>query len=370
MGWITSTVSKATGVDEDKIKGAAAVLNPVGAAATGEISASDAKRAAEGAAGTLQGMAKPGDPMYKPKEPSVLAKPVMPEGAAPTTVTLPDAFKGATIKPVTGPAAPDFAGSAQATALQSNLANDLAAASRGEGPSLATEQLKQAQAANIAATYSMLASQRGGPTAGGARTAMQTSADIQAKTAQDAAMARIQEQLGARQQLAGVTGQMRAGDVAEVGLEAQTALAKYKGDLDLAVEQGRMDQATASQVYKAQVDKAMQDAAFKSEYNNRIDKYVQMGLSVDEANQRASIDMERIRAGIPNAPSQLDQIMKFVSPVASGVATIYGGPMAGAGTAAALKGGQNLADSTSDYEGGGEGELVDYRQPNGNTYTA
>jgi hypothetical protein len=154
---------------------------------------------------------------------------------------------------------------------QMTLAQQLAQQAAGQGPSLATEQLKQAQAANQAATFAQLASARGGANPGLARQAMQTSAQIQGQAARDAALARIQEQMGAREQLAGVAGQGRQGDIQVAG----------QGN-ELAVAQAQL---------------AQQHAELQA-------KYTAMGLDAEKANQMAAIEMEKMDRGLMSPAQQ------------------------------------------------------------------
>lgn len=154
---------------------------------------------------------------------------------------------------------------------QATLAQQLAAQARGEGPSLAGEQFKQAQQANQAAIFAQLASARGGANPALARQAMQTSQQIQAQTARDAALARIQEQMGAREQLAGVLGTGRAGDLEQASQMQQ-----------LATQQAQLGQNQAQMAAELQA------------------KYAQMGLSAQQANQMAAIEMAKIAAGKPS----------------------------------------------------------------------
>jgi len=151
----------------------------------------------------------------------------------------------------------DFGANQEFRNNQAQLIAQLQAQSMGQGPSLAGEQLKQSQAANQAATFAQLASARGGANPGMARQAMQTSAQIQGQTARDAALARIQEQMGARDQLGAVTGAARQGDINEAGqkiqlADASTALQQKYAALDLQARQG--DQDAALQIARMQLN--------------------------------------------------------------------------------------------------------------------
>lgn len=83
---------------------------------------------------------------------------------------------------------------------QSNLINQLEAMSQGRGPSLATEQLKAATDRNVSQQQALAQSGYGNATAA-AMGAQNNSANLGAQAAQQAAQARIQEQMGALQQL-------------------------------------------------------------------------------------------------------------------------------------------------------------------------
>lgn len=174
-----------------------------------------------------------------------------------------------------GPLTPEqlkaFEANTQFRTGQATLAQQLAAQAQGQGPSLATEQFKQAQQANQAAIFAQLASARGGANPAMARQAMQTSQQIQAQTARDAALARIQEQMGAREQLAGVLGSGREGDIAQAGQMQQ-----------LATQQAQLQQNQAQLASELQA------------------KYAAMGLSAQQSNQMAAIEMAKIQAGIPS----------------------------------------------------------------------
>lgn len=158
---------------------------------------------------------------------------------------------------------------------QLTLAQQLAAQAAGQGPSLATEQLKQAQNTNQAAIFAQLASQRGGANPALARQAMQTSAQIQGQTARDAALARIQEQMGARDQLGNVLGSGRTGDIQTAGQQNE-----------LAIQQAQLGQ---------------QNEELKQ-------KYAAMGLDAEKANQMAALEMERILSGQANTNPAMDMV--------------------------------------------------------------
>lgn len=88
----------------------------------------------------------------------------------------------------------------------------------GQGPSLAQEQLKQAQQRNIAATIAAMGSSRSGNLAANQMAAGAAGMAGGQQAGMDAALLRSQEQLGAMQGAAGIAGQL-------AGLSSQRELA-------------------------------------------------------------------------------------------------------------------------------------------------
>jgi RecB family exonuclease len=191
---------------------------------------------------------------------------------------------------------------------QMTLAQQLAAQASGQGPSLATEQLKQSQAANQAAIFAQMASQRGGANPGMARQAMQTSAQIQGQTARDAALARIQEQMGAREQLAGVLNTGRAGDIdiskSQAGLQQEANLANFKSKIDVAIQQGQLDQQTGLAMYQAEANKGLQDAQLAQQFQELQATYMSKGMDAQIASQMASMELEKLKLDVKTLPRQ------------------------------------------------------------------
>lgn len=217
----------------------------------------------------------------------------------------PDTYKGAQIKDVTGPTAATInqAPQAEFRGQQMTLAKQLSDQSMGRGPSLATEQFNQAQKANQAAAFAQMASQRGGPSAMGARNTQMAVQGIQAQTARDAAMGRIQEQMTARQQLGSVLDQGRGQDISLATSQAQmqqdSELARYKGQIDVAIQQGQLDQQTASEMFANATRKSIRQAELNQEsarlFNDLQAKYKGMGMDAAEANRRAAMDVAAAR---------------------------------------------------------------------------
>lgn len=160
---------------------------------------------------------------------------------------------------------------AQFRAQQSELANMLMAQARGQGPSLAQGQLQQATDRNMAQALAM--AQATNPNGGGAglRNLANQRAAIGQQAASDSALLRMQEQMAAQNMLGQVASGARGQDIGfaveQAGLQQQTGLAN---------QQARLQQ------------QAQNDALVKF--------YTSMGMSLDEANRQAAIEMEKLKA--------------------------------------------------------------------------
>jgi hypothetical protein len=136
-------------------------------------------------------------------------------------------------------------------ARQISLADQLDAISRGQGPSLAEQQLRSATDRNVAQQASFANSGRGGPMA--AARAMNNSARLGAVASQDAAAARIQEANQARQLLGlnlhGIRGADESMSQFNAGQQNQQSVAQMWGTLK---QQGMTDEAALSILGKLQ----------------------------------------------------------------------------------------------------------------------
>jgi hypothetical protein len=207
---------------------------------------------------------------------------------------------------------------------QSALARQLAGQAAGTGPSVAQNQLRQGQEANIAATMALMNSQRGQPNPGMARQAMQTSAQIQGKAAQEAATARLQEQMQAAGMLNNVAGSARGQDIG------------------LAESQANLQQQSEMARYQATVQQAQQNAQLGAQFQDLQSKYAAMGMSAAQANQQAALEIERIKAGQSQAANAAAQAEKARQSQFLGTVLQTGGTLAGAyfgGPAGAAAGG-------------------------------
>lgn len=255
--------------------------------------------------------------------PQVAAPTMGPGIAAPT--------EGFAIAPIAGQQIafdPTKAYAADAQAAQAGLMQRLTAQSQGQGPSVAEMQLKQAQEANIAATMAQLASARGGANPMLQRQAMTTSADIQAQTARDAAAARMQEQLAAQ----GLLGQV-SGQAAGQGIQARSQ------DMSLATNQAGLNQDAALAGFNAQTDSnktlflAQQQAQVA--HADLAAKYAAMGLTAQQANQQAALEVEKMIMEGKLAASGANR--QLLGGLASGAATVAAGYFAGPAGAAVVQ---------------------------------
>ena len=121
------------------------------------------------------------------------------------------------------------AGDSQLANAQNSQINALAQIASGQGPSVATTQAAQQRDANIAASMSMLGSQRGSSAALGIRGAQDAAATANQQAAASGALGRAQEATAAQQQLtgalSGARGQGQATSTTQAQLQQQALLA-------------------------------------------------------------------------------------------------------------------------------------------------
>jgi hypothetical protein len=128
--------------------------------------------------------------------------------------------------------------------VQTDLIQKLQAQARGEGPSIAQAQLRQATDENMSNALAMQAAGRGPAGAGAAYNAANQQSQIGQKMAGDSAMLRLQEQMQAQNMLAGVSGQARQQDMSAQGLNLQQTaqnddLVKFYTQAGLSLEQAQ-----------------------------------------------------------------------------------------------------------------------------------
>ncbi len=129
----------------------------------------------------------------------------------------------------------------------SQLADQLRQQAAGQGPSLAQLQLNQATQQQQAQAASAIASQRGINPAMAARLVAQNQAQIGQQSAGQSAQLSMAEQMGARQQLAGVLGQQQAGSLGLLGAAGQLQQGQNEAAIKNRLGTNAINQATAAQ---------------------------------------------------------------------------------------------------------------------------
>lgn len=194
----------------------------------------------------------------------------------------------------------------QVRGRQMTLADQLTAQAAGQGPSLATMQLKQASDRNLANAMAFAASQRGG---GGLalRNVRNQQTDIMGQAARDAAMARMQEQLTAREQLAGVLQGTRGQD-----LTVATSQAELQNAANLANQKALLEQQGLNDAQARFYNQGMMDLDMKQ-------REALMALEKLKTEQQSSNNQARAQAyaGAASARGNL------IGGVGSGIAAAF-----------------------------------------------
>lgn len=198
---------------------------------------------------------------------------------------------------------------------QQQLANTTALSARANGTapassSVAAQQYAQAQQAQQAALFSQLASQRGPSNPLAVRSAMQQNAGNQAQLAQQAGVARLQEQQQAQTALGSALSSARGQDI----------------------QQG-------NDIFSQNSENARQNAQQGAQYQTLVSQYSQMGLNADEARARAAIDTQKnaievqkannaLKGGELQTAGQVAGMLPDILGAAGGIAGgMFGGPV-------------------------------------------
>jgi hypothetical protein len=268
--------------------------------------------------------------------PPQVVSPTMPGGSAPNTVQgAPTTFTGGKIVEG-GPGA-----AAQADALKY-----LQAQATGVNPVLQA-QYQQAAGNQQAAMMSGLASQRGAVNPLAARTAMQSNAGAQAQLGQNAGIAQLASQRQAQQDLAGAAAQARS-------MSGQEAMA-----------QGQLDQSTGQTQFLQAHEDARLNAQLGQQYQDLQARYAGMGMSAEQANQMAAIQIQKMKMDAQAAnnalmgqkANALGGLLKMGGSIVGG---IYGGPV---GVAAGGMAGGAIGDQLGGSNSGMSGPQQSYQNP-------
>jgi hypothetical protein len=152
------------------------------------------------------------------------------------------------------------------------LLTDLQAQAAGQGPSLATEQLKSATSRNLAQTLAAASAQRGGSPALAQRELLRAKGDADRQVAEQGALARMQEQQAARDQLANLSIQQQAQDLAQIIQPTQILAGGEQNRFaaDVAKQNAIRQQQTAILGNILQGGSAAASAAVASDENNKV----------------------------------------------------------------------------------------------------
>jgi len=145
---------------------------------------------------------------------------------------------------------------------QQDLANQLAAQARGEGPSLAQTQLQQATDRTMAQSLGAIKAGMGSQGALAARTAALAGSSQLASQGAQSATLRLQEQQAAQDALASLSQQARGQDIqgSQLGLNAQIAQAQARqAGIDTMIRSGALKIGAQGQVYGDTAGQATRD---------------------------------------------------------------------------------------------------------------
>lgn len=152
---------------------------------------------------------------------------------------------------------------------QMALYNQLSNQAAGMGPSLAQMQLNRGAQQNMAQAMALQASQRGMGSAGAMRQIANQRAQIGQQMTGDSAMARLQEQLQAQQQMAALGTNARGQDIGLAGNQAQLQQQMSLANMD-----------------SAQKQRAMND--------QMVQFYLGRGMDMSQAQAQANVQMQNI----------------------------------------------------------------------------
>lgn len=156
---------------------------------------------------------------------------------------------------------------------QVNLADALTKSMNGQGPSLALETLKSGTDRGMKQALALQASARGVSPALAAKNAANAQAQIVQNASSDAAQVRIQEQIQARQQLAGVLDASRGADIG------------------LATSQAGLTQ-------DANKTNLLSDVDQQKQKDQLVQQFLAMGMSADQAAHQAEVQQQQFNAGL------------------------------------------------------------------------
>jgi hypothetical protein len=178
---------------------------------------------------------------------------------------------------------------------QLGLAMQLGAAAEGRGPSVAQDQLKMATDRSMRQQLGLALGARGGNQAAAMKQAQMQQAMIGQEAAAQSAVLRAQEQQAAQASLGQLLAGARGADIGlattQAGLQQQAAMQNQDALNQFGLQQGQFGQQANAMNLQVGVDQQRQKDAM-------IATYMQMGMTLDEAQRNADIQQNQFRASL------------------------------------------------------------------------
>lgn len=226
--------------------------------------------------------------------------------------------QAAQLGPMQQAAAPDLSAQNVTAGQQTQLGQALYNQAMGlGGPSVAQQQLQHGLQQNIAGQMAQAGSMAGfgNPSLIG-RQLQNNLAGAQLQTNQQAGLQRAQEQFNAQQNLSGLLGQQRQGDLTAADLSQNNAQFNANQQNTGTLNQGLFNQQTGIANQTAQI----QSQQLK---NNMIQYLLGQGLDINSANQQAQILLQQMLSG--NAMNAQYGNAQIQGNNASSASKFYGG---------------------------------------------
>ncbi len=240
--------------------------------------------------------------------------------------------------------------SGQVRGQQMGLAQMLTAAAQGNGPSVAQNQLRQATDRNLSQALALAATNPTSRSLGGLglRQLRQQQSGLNQQAASDAAILRAQEQMAARDALAGVLSGLRASDIGletgQAGLEQQATLANQAAENAFRQKQADLAQQTALANQAARISNRSQADEQTQAYNQALQDVINRAADQEMAYEKLRTDQkleeERLRQAAFSDAAKLRA--GIASNIGQGIATVVSDKR--------LKNMSSQNDSTEDLE--------------------
>lgn len=184
---------------------------------------------------------------------------------------------------------PDLGAATQTRGQQQTLGEALRKRATGETKSAAEMQLDRSLSKQIAAQRAQAASARGISSGMAQRLAAEGISTAQSEAAAQAAQLRAEEQAQAEQTLAGYLSGVRGQDIDTARMEQERALTEAGYGQQAMLQQSGYQQEAALANQQAELQARQQ-------MDNAVQSYIAMGMSREDAQQRALAEMEALKA--------------------------------------------------------------------------